>query len=112
MSTFVEYERHVVRALLRPHLPTERIEEVVASAGYVSYENTGAGYFLTVAHPALPQSRVFCSEPSVIRQAPGVECGFVVFLEHGQLTLECHSWGEPQLPADLRDRQIEILAAA
>jgi len=108
MSSFVEFERDVVRVLLHPHMPPGQIEDLLDSASLVSCEHTGAGYFLTVSHPALPHSRVVCSEPMILGRAQDIECGFVVFLEGGELTLECHSWGDAPLPADLRERPLAI----
>ena len=110
MSSFVEFERHVVRALLRSQMPPDQIEELLDSASFVSCEHTGRGYFLTVRHPAVPLSRVVCNEPMIDGRAPGIECGFIVFLEGGELTLECYSWADT-LPADLRERELAIDAA-
>jgi len=36
----------------------------------------------------------------------GIEFGFVVFLEHGELTLECHTWGAIDVPSDFRERNV------
>lgn len=112
MSSFVEFEREVVRALLRPHLRPDQIEGLLHAASFVSCEHTGVGYFLTVSHPALPISRVVCSAPMIRGRAEDLECGFVVFLEGGKLTLECHSLGDTPLPADLRARPLAIQATA
>jgi hypothetical protein len=90
----------------------EQLEELLDSASFVSCEHTGVGYFLTVSHPALPHSRIVCDTPVVVGRTRGIECGFVVFLEGGELTLECHSWGDEPLPADLRERALAIQAAA
>ncbi len=112
MSSFVEFEREVLRVLLRPHMCPDQIEELLATASFVSCEHTGVGYFLTVRHPAVPDSRVVCSEPTIEGRAADIECGFVAFLEGGELTLECHSWGDSPLPANLRERPLAIHAAA
>jgi hypothetical protein len=37
-----------------------------------------------------------------------VHSGFVVFLENGELTLECHSWGDVQIPESYREESVEI----
>ncbi len=108
VSSFVEFERQVVRALLRSHMPPDQIEALLDAATFVSCEHTGVGYFLTVRHPALPASRVVCSEPMIVGRAKDIECGFVVFLERGELTLECHPWGDSPLPADLGERPLAI----
>jgi hypothetical protein len=107
VSSFVEFEREVLRVLLRSNMRPDQIEELLATASFVSCEHTG-GYFLTVQHPALPASRVVCNEPMIEGRAKDIECGFVVFLEGGELTLECHSGGDSTLPADLRERLLAI----
>ena len=63
MSAFEEFEKEVVRVLLRPHMEPEEIAVVLESATQVSFEPTGAGYFLTVRHSCLPKERIVCSEP-------------------------------------------------
>lgn len=40
----------------------------------------------------------------------GFCCGFVVCIEDGVLTLECHIWGDDAMPIGLRDQNLEILA--
>jgi hypothetical protein len=90
----------------------DQIEELLTTATFVSCEHTGVGYFLRVRHPAVPASRVVCSEPMIEGRDKDIECGFVVFLEGGELTLECYSWGDSPLPADLRERSLAIQSAA
>jgi hypothetical protein len=41
-------------------------------------------------------------------KADQLECGFVVFLENGELLLECHGWGS-DLPDDLRTRDVRVV---
>jgi hypothetical protein len=106
MSPFVDYEKAVLQALLGPHMSPTQIHNLVDSASMVSCEHTEVGYFLTVQHPALPSARLVCSEPSAIGLFEDVNCGFVIFIENGQLTLECHSWGDAAIPEDIRDRQM------
>jgi len=43
-------------------------------------------------------------EPIVVGEAEGVDCGLVVFVEDGELCLECHSWGDAPVPTDIRQR--------
>lgn len=111
-GSFVEFERQVLCALLRSHMRPDQIEHLLATASFVSCEHTGAGYFLTVRHPALPAARIVCSEPTIAGRADDIECGFVAFLEGGELTLECHSWGDSPLPPDLRERPLAIHTAS
>jgi hypothetical protein len=90
----------------------DQIEELLVMASFVSCRHTGVGYFLTVRHAALPASRVVCHEPVIVGRTKDIECGFVAFLEGGELTLECHSWGDSPLPSDLRERALAINAVA
>lgn len=90
----------------------DQVTAVLDSASIVSYEHTGVGYFLTVRHATLPSHRVVCDKPLLTGRYGDVECGFVVFLEDGELTLECHSWGAGGIPENFREWPIEIKAAA
>ena len=112
MSVFMGFEQQVIRTLLSRQMEADQVEAVVNSASHVSYESTGVGYFLTVRHPTLPLERVVCSEPTITGRSGGLSCGFVVFLENGELTLECHSWGDASIPEDFRTRQVEVEFAA
>ena len=38
----------------------------------------------------------------------GIQYGFVVFLEDGELMLECFSFGNESMPEGFRDRQVDI----
>ena len=109
-SPFVEYERQVLRKLLRSHMRPEQIEELLDAASFVSYEHTGVGYFVTVRHAVVPHGRVVCSQPLIEGRGAGIECGFVAFLEAGELVLECHSW--MRLPTDIRERPLAIRSAS
>ena len=112
MSAFMPFEQQVVRTLLSPHMEADHVDAVLNAASVVSYEHTGVGYFLTVRHPTLPLERVVCSAPTVTGMSGGVNCGFVVFLEHGALTLECHAWGDASLPEDFRTQHVQVACAA
>lgn len=65
---------------------------------------------VTVSHPMLPAEHVVCHKPVVMGRLKSMEFGFVAFIEAGKLTLECHSWGESDVPSDIRKRSIEISA--
>jgi hypothetical protein len=39
-----------------------------------------------------------------------VAFGFIIFIEDGELTIECHPWDE-DVPEDFRDREVEVTAA-
>jgi hypothetical protein len=110
VSEFASFERDVVRELVGSRL-AER-DAVLESAKLVSCEHTGVGYMLTVRHARLPQERIVCSEPLLVGKTGDYEFGFVVFIEKGELALECHSWGDEPLPNDLRSRDVRVRPVA
>ena len=107
MSVFKDFEAKALGLLLGGHLPEDEIAMVLASASFVSCEHTGVGYFLTVRHAILPIERRVYDRPLPVGAASGVECGFIVFLEGGELTLECYSRGG-RVPEDIRDWPVEV----
>ena len=76
----------------------------------MSYDYSGAGYFLTVAHPSVPTKRTVCSEPMVTGLVNETLCGFVVFLEAGELTFECYTF-DGTVPEDVRNLNVKIARA-
>ena len=74
----------------------------------LEYEYTGAGYFLTLSESWLPEEDATLSCPAVVGSCSGVDSGFVVFLGKNELTLECHTWGELDVPDNYRDQAVEI----
>jgi len=112
MSGFKDFEREAVKLLVGKSIPDVRLNSLLDSAEVVSYDHTGAGYFLTVRHPAVPSKRVVCDRPLIVGRVGDIECGFVVFLEGGALTLECHSWGDNEILEGFRELQVEIATAA
>ena len=110
MSPLRAFEIEVLRQLVKPKIGGERFRSVIEAGTVESYEHTGAGYFLVVRHPILPKERVVCHKPLVMGRSGAIECGFVAFIEAGELMLECHSWGESDVPKDIRERSIEVSA--
>ena len=108
MKPFRDFEREVVKILLASHVPIDEVEALLDSATWLSYDYTGSGYYLTVRHPSLPSARVVCDMPLITGTSGTIVCGFVVFLENGELTLECHTWGSEDVPEDFRERQVEV----
>src|SRR5688572_14323188 len=108
MELFKDFEKHVLHFLLSNTLTSDGIDEIITNGELVSHEYTGAGYFRVVRHGSLPLRRIACHEPIVIGESGAITCGFVVFIEEGQLTLECHSWGEPEVPEDFRDMEVRV----
>lgn len=110
MSAFKDFERKAVRMLAGSCMPDNQLDSLLDSADLVSYEYTGVGYFLTVRHSAVPftSKTVVWDRPVVIGRGGGIECGFLVFLENGTLTLECHSWGDDAFPEKFREQEVEV----
>jgi hypothetical protein len=109
MSVFQEFERRVVRSLAASHMPRDAIDSVLRSAVLVSCDHTVGGYFLTVRHSLLADARSVWHTPLLVGRADNVQCGFVVLIENGELTLECHSWGNAGIPENFRDRHVAII---
>jgi hypothetical protein len=84
------------------------IEAICEHPGPAEFEYTGAGYFVTVRAPWLPKSRSVHDEPNVVGSGGKIRCGFVVFVENNELTLECHNWGGDEVPKNIRDRALSI----
>ena len=97
-----------MRHLLGAELSAAWLGKLEAEATLVSYESSSCGYFVTVAHPMLPAERMVYSVPPVVGTAEDVEAGFLVFVENGELMLECHAWGAKEVPADFRDKNVLV----
>ena len=110
MSVFTSYERKVLNVLVAPHLGASALDAIVGEARLVSYEFTGCGYFLRVAHPSVPAERTVCSEPMVTGLVHETLCGFVVFLERGELLFECYTFDDT-VPEDIRSLNVTIRRA-
>jgi hypothetical protein len=108
MNNFKEYEATALRLLTAQVIPASQIDVILAECEFISYDYTGCGYFLEVAHPELPQARVVCHKPLVMGTADSMYCGFVVFIENRTLTLECHSFGDKEVSADFRDKVVSL----
>ncbi len=108
-TVFRDFERDVIRTLVGRRRPESEVEEVLDAAALVSCEHTESGYYLRVRHPAIPTQRIVCHQPVLIGTAGDLQCGFVVFLEDGLLTLECHTWGDERMPEDFRERSVGVV---
>ncbi len=116
MSVFSTYESQVLRTLLSSRYSGSEIDAVINEASFVALEHTGVGYFLTVTHPLMPSTRTVCSQPQVEGRFRDVHCGFVLFLEDGELTFECFSYpsqtnSNGDVPGDLREQPVKIKEA-
>lgn len=107
-QVFRPFEVQALAHLLADDLASAWLDELTSQATLVSYEYSGCGYFLTVAHPRLPAERQVYSHPPVFGRAGEVEAGFLAFIERGKLVLECHSWGASEVPVDFRDLDVQV----
>ncbi|MEK7724776.1 MAG: hypothetical protein AAB336_10535 [Acidobacteriota bacterium] len=104
-----EYEKKVIKLLISNIFSSNEIEEIIKNSKFVGLEdNAGSGYFITIHHANFPKDYLVCSIPTIIGEFDDVNCGFVIFLENNELTLECHSWGEKDLPQDFRKKDIQL----
>lgn len=108
MSVFQEFEKEAIRLLAKGTVLGPGIEDILTESKLVSLEETGVGYFLTVRHASLPEERHVLDKPLLVGESNGVECGFVVFVEGGELCLECHSWGDGGIPTGFRSEAVGI----
>ncbi|HEY9839509.1 MAG: hypothetical protein ACAI44_39965 [Candidatus Sericytochromatia bacterium] len=111
MAVFRDFESEVLRLLVAPELGPAAVETLLQEAELVSYSYSGSGYFLTVRHPSLLTQRIVCTRPQLVGRAGALESGFVVFIENGELMLECHSWGPATVPPDFREQAVVIARA-
>ncbi len=73
------------------------------------YADARAGLAHLTETRGIPEQRIVCDQPLLTGKLGDVYCGFVVFLEAGELTLECHVWGDDPMPEDFREHQVEML---
>ncbi len=102
------YEKKVIEILVSNKLSPKVLANVIQNIEFVGYEYTGSGYFLKIRHSDLPKNRIVCDKPILIGKAEHIQCGFIIFLENKELTIECHSWGEIEVPEDFREKNVEI----
>lgn len=105
---FKNYEKKVLEILVLGKISDNNLISIVENAEFVGYEYTGSGYFFTVKHTSLPKQRIVCDKPALMGEADNIVCGFVVFLENNELTIECHSWGELEIPENFRERNVQV----
>jgi hypothetical protein len=110
MSVLKDFEVKVLHLLASGVLPPEHLASIAKAGELESYDYTGCGYFLTLRHPSLPDQRIACHTPFVTGSADGVTCGFIIFIENGRLTIECHPWGDPDVPEDFREKDVQVAA--
>ena len=107
MNKVEEFEKDVIRKLCETHVPQVLLEELFEKSE-AEYKYSGAGYFLTFAHSKLPAMRIVCDVPKLLGKWNGINSGFIVFLENSELTLECHTWGDKEIPSDYREHPVKV----
>ena len=110
MNNLRQFEIEVIGNLASSLITRDGFKGLLQEMEFVNYEYTGCGYFLTLRHRSLPKSRSVFNTPTLIGSADGIECGFVVFVENNELTLECHSWGDANIPEDFRNKDVCVRA--
>jgi hypothetical protein len=108
VSVFRDFEVEALRLLLEDAVTPAQMQLIEAFSGTPKFRYTGSGYFLTISDPALPAARSTQSVPAVVGISGPVQCGFVAFLGNHELTLECHTWGPVNVPANFREQLVRI----
>ncbi len=107
-NVFRDFEKVAIVKLCSGVLSAADLSSVFDHAEFVSLDHSGGGYFLTARHHALPQERTVCSEPHLVGRGSNVDLGFVVFLQNGEITLECHAWSADAVPKNIRDLPVVV----
>jgi hypothetical protein len=102
-----DFEKQVIETLIRHLVPPTCLQYLLESTDY-SYEYTGRGYYLTIQHPELPVKRTVCDKPHLRGSVGKVDAGFVAFPQDEKLTLECHSWGDNEVPEGFRESSVVL----
>lgn len=110
MEILKDYEKKVLCLLVSNVLSSDKLDSVFCESELIGYEYTGSGYFLEIQHSHLPKERIVCSRLIVVGETDGITCGFMVFIENNQITIECHSWGEINVTEDFRNRDVQVKA--
>lgn len=108
MPAFREFEFKAIQLMAEGVLSDSQLQSLREIESQSKYEYTGCGYFLTVMHSSLPVEKRTLSEPPVVGNSGNIQAGFVVFLGNQELTFECHTWGNIDVPKDFRDRDVVI----
>ena len=111
MQNLNSHEQIVLDILVSGNIPDDILKDIKSAPDISKYEITGNGYFLTIKHPRLPVKRIVCDKPMLMGKCNGIETGFVVFIENSELTIECHGWGDREIPKNYRELEIQIKKA-
>ena len=106
----VNFEIQVLHEMLRKRFNPVEIDDLCSSM-VERYEYSGNGYFLTIRNVLLPKEREVISKPIIIGQSnlnAELLLGFIIFVEQGELTIECHSYRAVNLPNSIRNHNVDI----
>ena len=102
-----KYEIEVLRIMLKDHFSLKKIDKL--SKSEIEWiEFSGPGYFLHIKNDIIPIKRKVIAEPIVLGNTENKFVGFVLFLEKGSLTLECHSWGDVNPSDSIREKAMVV----
>jgi hypothetical protein len=102
-----DHEKRVLEILALPHLGRHELDCFLAGAETAEYEATGYGYYLTLRNSGVDVGQMTIHEPLVIGTADGISTGWLLYLDHDQIIIECHGWGDV-VPKSLRERIVGI----
>ena len=108
MTALRKFEMEAIALMAADVLTAEQMRALESLDHVHEYIYTGSGYFLTLEHPVLPSEKQTLSLPFVVGNANDICCGFVAFLGGGKITLECHTWGDLNVPEGFRDMDVLI----
>ena len=103
------FEKYVIRKTCESYMSQELLDEIL-NKGADNYDYSGCGYFITIKHSKLPKEpwALALHFPPLSGYWNGIFSGFTIFGQDGELTLECFSYGEEEIPSDYRDHRVEI----
>ena len=108
MPALRDFELEAIRLMAGGELSEQQLRILEDLESAERYEYTGSGYYLTLRHVSLPAAERTLSTPAVVGEAGDVRCGFVAFLGNSELVLECHTWGEVDVPDNFRELDVSI----
>ena len=107
MTYATEFEKETIRKSCKRHVSSDLLDEIL-KAEASDYEYSGCGYFLYFKHEGLPSQRVVCDEPKIMGEWNKIQSGFLVFLGENELMLECHNWGDIDVPSNYRENEVVV----
>lgn len=102
------FELEVLHLLTSNVFAPAAMQAIIKPADRILYTHSGCGYFLTLRDPRFPTERHVFSDPLLIATARDIVAGYLAFVENGELTLECHTWGVVDLPSEFREWNVVI----